>query len=733
MKVWILSDPGVLNEKLIETFAKRSSFQIVTPSTSNLGTNFFESSSACDVVLLDLDSCNGLQYARGVVKHLRRITTSEDFRMRCVVGLSSLMAWSGQKKDGPLFESDFYEREINPNFAEIAEAENFILKSHCASMQTAVIAKGLLYGAGEDTLRPLFYQGWTHGSKAALPLPFEGHTNKIPTIHVNDFCAVVLAKVLRFEQSLKEPSRIDSTSIERLESTIQRYCIAVDNSDSSLEDIVRAISEAMGNGDIRAMTQAESLRVLFGGDDDERYTRPVRSSQRVVVSSKMQANLQFDKKNLVMHHLLDATELTMKHASGFVANVQTCVSEYLATNKVLPVRIAVLGCPGGGKTSTAKMLCEHLSLTYFDTNSVVRNSANAFASIKLRDAHEQLRGRLFAAINNGKPKTAKKKSKKNKSADTEEEKDEEKENEFIGLDLTGPFEDHIDAALMRDLVSFLLTTNQNARNVGWVMDGCVQSCAEARDMFDSVGDLRLSPPDLVLVLDGEDSAVLGRYDKIAAAKLKARLKVYRAHSPHVPISCASDDGGVKGDDEAPPNRDENHLGGSYFENAFESVLLNVDMTAATAVKDSMLVIASVVEDLYRVSRPKYFSRTNDESLSFLRSSAQVVEDGSSSLESSKEEAKCEIANEENGGNNIACDGVNAKESKSAFTFEDECDVLIERSETFRAFLDASVLPTILDGLRVLYETQPADPIGFLGRYFLEKRCGGEGGGILDGP
>ncbi|KAI8370533.1 uncharacterized protein BYT42DRAFT_92324 [Radiomyces spectabilis] len=44
----------------------------------------------------------------------------------------------------------------------------------------------------------------------------------------------------------------------------------------------------------------------------------------------------------------------------------------------------------------------------------------------------------------------------------------------------------------------------------------------------------------------------------------------------------------------------------------------------------------------------------------------------------------------------------------------------------RSYLDSTVVPTLLDGMKLLVSERPADPLAFLGRYLLERSTANDG-------
>lgn len=109
-------------------------------------------------------------------------------------------------------------------------------------LKTYVIASGMLYGNGEYVFHKLFRTAWELRVHA-LPVYGNG-SNFLPCIHVSD-----LANVALFASE---------GSIE------QKYIVAVDEAQQTLQQITECISVNLGTGKTRNVPEAEA--VLDGMD-----------------------------------------------------------------------------------------------------------------------------------------------------------------------------------------------------------------------------------------------------------------------------------------------------------------------------------------------------------------------------------------------------------------------------------------------------------------------------------
>lgn len=120
----------------------------------------------------------------------------------------------------PFTEEDYRKRKSHPNFKSHLSCEKLTIKlgkTNKSKLMTYVVAAGILYGEGENLFHFLLKSAWL-GSNQSLPIYGNGQ-NIIPTIHVRDLANVIL-------------------NICDLKPKV-RYILAVDDANSTLEDIVR--------------------------------------------------------------------------------------------------------------------------------------------------------------------------------------------------------------------------------------------------------------------------------------------------------------------------------------------------------------------------------------------------------------------------------------------------------------------------------------------------------------
>ena len=120
----------------------------------------------------------------------------------------------------PFTEEDYRKRKAHPNFKSHLSCEKLAIKlgkTNKSKLMTYVIAAGLMYGEGENLFHFLFKNAWL-GQEPVLHV-FGNGQNVLPTIHVRDLANIIVNVC---DQKPKV-----------------RYILAVDDANSTLEDIVR--------------------------------------------------------------------------------------------------------------------------------------------------------------------------------------------------------------------------------------------------------------------------------------------------------------------------------------------------------------------------------------------------------------------------------------------------------------------------------------------------------------
>nr|XP_054594753.1 adenylate kinase 7 isoform X2 [Nothobranchius furzeri] len=285
----------------------------------------------CQVVIYDISQeAEQVEAATWAVTalHARMDQFSEP---KIFVLLSTVMTWVSSSSPAALpFTEDILRRKRgHPSFIQLMDLEMRVVrlgKSNPALFSTYVVASGLQYGMGEHIFYSYFKNSWL-GMEAEM---FGDGKNVVPTIHISDLARIVL-------------------SVIRLQPNVS-YLLAVDSSSCTLENIVKAISSALGSGKVRKKP-AEDLFLL-----EDMSMSAIRS---------MQINLQLEAihiKNL---------PISWRCESGLVENMQLVLEEFLQNRGLLPLRLCVLGPPAVGTTTVSKWICEGYRLHHVTLKDVI--------------------------------------------------------------------------------------------------------------------------------------------------------------------------------------------------------------------------------------------------------------------------------------------------------------------------------------------------------------------------
>lgn len=262
----------------------------------------------------------------------------ENFKSRKMfILISTVMTWAMTKPqnpneiDVPISEEEFRRRRPHPNFRPHNELEKLVLKlgrTKKTRLSAYVVASGLQYGKGENIFHYFFKVSWLM-EHTEVPVFGQG-TNYIPMIHVYDLGGV-LQNIIQNKPKSK-------------------YILAVDDSKNTLEDIVQAISAALGPGKIKQFTEQEAISMKAFKPTELDY---------------LKVNLSLDAFIIKDLNLLWTSE------TGIVENIESIVEEYKVARKLLPIKIFMVGPPAVGKTTIAEKLCGFYQLHHIQIQEVI--------------------------------------------------------------------------------------------------------------------------------------------------------------------------------------------------------------------------------------------------------------------------------------------------------------------------------------------------------------------------
>ncbi|XP_029688531.1 adenylate kinase 7 isoform X2 [Takifugu rubripes] len=162
--------------------------------------------------------------------------------------ISTVMTWAltepldPEDPTLPLTDELFWRRRPHPNFKSHCELEKRVVKLGKINKRvfsTYVVASGCLYGKGEQFLHYFFKTAWLGGQHEILL--FGDGNNVIPMIHVIDLASVI-------QNVIEQPP-------------LPGYLLAVDNSDNTLEEIVKMVASVLGSGTIQKKPFEEAFLI----------------------------------------------------------------------------------------------------------------------------------------------------------------------------------------------------------------------------------------------------------------------------------------------------------------------------------------------------------------------------------------------------------------------------------------------------------------------------------------
>ncbi|XP_033112222.1 adenylate kinase 7-like [Anneissia japonica] len=383
-----------------------------------------EHMSECDIVIYDINEDQGqIDEATWAVSalhaELERFKTPKMFIL-----LSTVMTWAKSKPldpddpEIPFTEDDYRRRKAHPNFKNHISAEKLVIKhgkTNKAKFVTYVVAAGLTYGAGENIFHDLFKTAW-HGDTDSLQC-FGNGMNILPTIHIKDLAGVL--------QNIAD-SRPKT-----------RYLVAVDESQNTLEEIVKSISTNLGTGKVKHITKEEALlkKSLKQSDFD-----------RLLVNLRMDG--VYIKENMNIRWVAE---------TGLMETIPQVIKEYKQTRGLLPMRACVLGPPASGKTSIVQALCKKYKLHHISIKDVINEAIETLEKSAARADSDE-----------------------NEDDDGKAQEDQELLETIMESkeSNSGRIEDQYIIRFFRDKLHSMPCQNQ-----GFILDGYPKTMEQARELF----------------------------------------------------------------------------------------------------------------------------------------------------------------------------------------------------------------------------------------------------------
>ncbi|XP_019744395.1 adenylate kinase 7 isoform X2 [Hippocampus comes] len=289
------------------------------------------------------------------------------------------------------------------------------ISSDRALFSTYVVVSGLQYGMGEQVFHLFFKISWL-GQENETPVFGEGN-NIVPTIHVSDLASVI-KKIIE-----RQPK--------------PNYLVAVDYSNNTMEDIVKAIACALGLGKIQKKPFEEAF---------------LKQDLSIMDIDLLHVNLCMEGV-----HLKELFSIHWLCEFGLVENIELVVEEYRQVRGLLPIRMCVLGPPAVGKTRVSQQICDHYMLHHIRLNDTVSETILNLECIVRNTPSETENEESAAAI------------------EAQELLNIFKDN----MEQNGGF---LDDQLLVKVMTDKLTSNP-CKNQGFVLDGFPKTYDQAKELF----------------------------------------------------------------------------------------------------------------------------------------------------------------------------------------------------------------------------------------------------------
>uniref|UniRef100_A0A3Q2VAF0 Adenylate kinase 7b n=2 Tax=Haplochromis burtoni TaxID=8153 RepID=A0A3Q2VAF0_HAPBU len=365
--------------------------------------------------------------------------------------ISTIMTWACSKPadpddlELPFTDAIFWSRRAHPNFERHIDLEKRVVKMGKTDRQlfsTYVVAAGLQYGMGEQIFHYFFKKSWL-GEDGPV---FGDGENIVPTIHIHDLASVVCSVI----QHQPRPY----------------YLLAVDDSNNTMEEIVKKIASVLGPGKIQKKPSEDAFLTK---------DLSVMEADSLLVSLRMEA--AYIKKLFSFNWVCQF---------GLVENIEVVVQEYRQSRGLLPVRLCVLGPPAVGKTTVSKKICEYYRLHHVTVKGTISDTI----------------ARLEHAVRNPDPGEGQ------STQEAQEQLSMMKER----LEQNPGLEEELLLNVMRDE---LMT--HPCKNQGYVLEDFPQTREQAKELFDgkeedatSQNSLTSIIPEFVLCLEATEAFLLDR-------------------------------------------------------------------------------------------------------------------------------------------------------------------------------------------------------------------------------
>ncbi|KAI8910411.1 hypothetical protein EDD86DRAFT_275463, partial [Gorgonomyces haynaldii] len=469
---------------------------------------------ASDIIIYDLVS--SLEETSFAISFLAENADKFE-KPKTFIGISTVMTWARTKIEvedaDSLTEDEFRRRKGHPNFKNHLALEKEITKQgKKANLKTYVIASGLVYHAGDSLFHYLLRDAWHN--EPALICYGEGN-NVLPCIHLDDLVTIIVEVV--------------ETNPE------QKYLVAVDESKNNLMEITKAVSEALGSGQVKSLSQEDAFL-------DKRLTQ--QDFDMITCGLRIDAG-----------HIKEMS-IEWKYESGFIENLPTIIQEYKDARGLWPIKIMIHGPPGSRKTHFAYKLADHYKLHLISPDQV------------MQEAVERLEQKLTI-----------------EPADDAQAEELEAEREVLN-ELKESYKANNGKYASTQVIAFVREKLRSmpCRNQGYVLDGFPSLMDEATEIFkpndedakdDGFPADEAIAPDFIFNLEASDNFIKQRVMRLPESAIAGTKYSEEALTKHL-------------DEFRKNNTDENTVLNFFDEIEIHPITLNVELSDLQPIEEQML-------------------------------------------------------------------------------------------------------------------------------------------------